>query len=78
MVWNVHDRPVRQGQARTPIRYGVQNIEGYTTVLAVSQRLQKTKQHIRYLIRTGQLPAIKIADMWLIKQSDVSFERWEA
>jgi len=70
MIWNISATPYQR-------RYGVQELEGhYITVTAVSRRFNKTKQHIRYLIRTGKLPAMKIADMWVIKNSD-AIERWQ-
>ena len=66
---------IRSGYARTPIRYGAQSVLGYISVREVARRLRKTTQHVRYLIRTGQLPAMKLADMWLIKAEHVR-ETW--
>lgn len=68
--------PRRVGYSRTPIRYGAQSVLGYLTVTEVARRMNKTKQHIRYLIRKGTLPASKIADMWLIKTNDLPRETW--
>lgn len=61
---------------RTPTYYGTQVINGdYVTVRDVARRLNITTQGVRARIRNGLLPALKVADMWYIKRSDVS-ERW--
>lgn len=68
--------PRRQGYARTPLRYGTQGVGDYVSVIEASNRLRITRQGVRARIRRGQLPAIKIADMWLIKLTDLPTQRW--
>lgn len=69
-------RGSRQTYRRTPVMYGGQEVNGdYVTVRDVARRLRITKQGVRARIRNGLLPALKVADMWYIKRSDVC-ESW--
>lgn len=73
MTWTTEEeRRTRQRYYPTPRRYGVQEVKGdYVSVREVAGRLGITKQGVRARIRKGLLPAMKLADMWMIKRSDV-------
>ena len=73
MKYGIISRGGKPYRAKSHVIYGVQDINGkYVTVENASRRLVLTPQGVRARIRKGQLPAIKIADMWFIKASDLA------
>lgn len=46
-------------------------VEGYLTVSEASKKLRKSVTAVRKLIRDGELPAVKLYNIYIIREKDV-------
>lgn len=46
-------------------------IDGYLTVTECGKKIKESAAAVRKHIRNGELPAIKLYNMWLIKEKDL-------